>query len=300
MKKKLFVFLIAILLVLQSSLFVAVADTQVEAEPEVDPNPNPNGYFIFNTLLVRTTEYRNPKNYAVGNEWLFLNEVAFSVSINGDVTTEAEAKELLAKDGYLDYTVRFWDSEHFLESLERLNQRDDVIKAELIYTTEDDPNLVGIDERGNFYAAGDLLIDGNFYIKTADYKNGGELNGIPVTSIFCLYAKDDYHSYVIRMDNTVDLKEAADAFAQIEGVDEVIYNHFSFPDEWLGTRKVADVDDDGDIDSMDYVLLKRAYFGTYDIHGNQLVRCDVNRDDLIDSMDYILAKRIYFGTYSAE
>ena len=209
-------------------------------------------------------------------------------------------EELLAKDGYLDYTVRFWDSEHFLESLERLNQRDDVIKAELIYTTEDDPNLMGIDERGNFYAAGDLLIDGNFYIKTADYKNGGELNGIPVTSIFCLYAKDDYHSYVIRMDNTVDLKEAADAFAQIEGVDDVIYNHFSFPDEWLGTRNVADVDDDGDIDSMDYVLLKRAYFGTYDIHGNQLVRCDVNRDDLIDSMDYILAKRIYFGTYSAE
>ena len=169
----------------------------------------------------------------------------------------------------------------------------------MIYTTENDPNLMGVDENGNFYAAGDLLIDGTIAINTADYKEGGELNGIPVQSVKCISSWKGINYYVIYLDNTVNLKEAAEAFAQMDGVEDVEYNLLGFPDEWLGTRNVADVDDDGNIDSMDYVLLKRAYFGTYDIGGNQLVRCDVNRDDLIDSMDYILAKRIYFGTYSA-
>ncbi len=296
MKKKLFVFLVAILLVLQSSFLVAVADTQ--AEPEAEPNPN--GYFVFNTLIVKATEYRNPKNYSPGNEWLFFGEVAISVSLNADVETEAEARELLAKDGYLEYTVKFWDSRDFLGIKERLNEREEVISADMIYNTEDDANLVGTDGRESFYAAGDLLVSGTYAISTADYKDGGELNGIPVKSIKCLAVWDDNYAYTIHIDATVNLKEAKEAFSEIQGINEIGYNYLCFPDVPSGTRNVADVDDDGDIDSMDYVLLKRAYFGTYNIGENTLVRCDVNKNDDIDSMDYVFAKRIYFGTYKAK
>ncbi len=71
------------------------------------------------------------------------------------------------------------------------------------------------------------------------------------------------------------------------------YEDISMVDFMLG-----DVNDSGDIDSMDYVLVKRAYFGTFTFNDQQLKRGDVNKSGDIDSMDYVLIKRAYFGTFS--
>ncbi len=60
---------------------------------------------------------------------------------------------------------------------------------------------------------------------------------------------------------------------------------------------LGDVNNSGDIDSMDYVLVKRAYFGTFTFDDQQLKRGDVNKSGDIDSMDYVLIKRAYFGTF---
>ena len=57
----------------------------------------------------------------------------------------------------------------------------------------------------------------------------------------------------------------------------------------------GDVNANGEIDSMDYVLLKRAYFGTYEVK-NVWVG-DIDDSGLIDSMDYVYLRRAYFGTY---
>lgn len=57
----------------------------------------------------------------------------------------------------------------------------------------------------------------------------------------------------------------------------------------------GDINENGVIDSMDYVLLKRAYFGTYKL--KNIAVGDINSKDGIDSMDYVLLKRAYFGTY---
>lgn len=51
------------------------------------------------------------------------------------------------------------------------------------------------------------------------------------------------------------------------------------------------------IDSLDYVIIKRYYFGNYKFNETQHLIADVNRNNEIDSMDYVLVKRIYFGTY---
>ena len=59
--------------------------------------------------------------------------------------------------------------------------------------------------------------------------------------------------------------------------------------------KKGDVNGNGDIDSMDYVLLKRAYFGTYEL--KELAVGDLNDNGKIDSMDYVYLRRAYFGTY---
>ena len=59
--------------------------------------------------------------------------------------------------------------------------------------------------------------------------------------------------------------------------------------------KLGDVNENGEIDSMDYVYLKRAYFGTYKLKNPEVG--DINRNGEIDSMDYVYLKRAYFGTY---
>ncbi|MBO5869671.1 MAG: InlB B-repeat-containing protein [Clostridia bacterium] len=62
---------------------------------------------------------------------------------------------------------------------------------------------------------------------------------------------------------------------------------------------LGDVNDDKSVDSIDYLLVKRACFKTYELSENETLRADVNADGIIDSTDYLLVKRIAFGTYKA-
>ncbi len=60
---------------------------------------------------------------------------------------------------------------------------------------------------------------------------------------------------------------------------------------------VGDVNMNGKIDARDYLLLKRAYFGTFELQCAQSV-ADINGNGKIDARDYLLLKRAYFGTYT--
>ncbi|MBO5869973.1 MAG: hypothetical protein J6Q89_04410, partial [Clostridia bacterium] len=63
---------------------------------------------------------------------------------------------------------------------------------------------------------------------------------------------------------------------------------------------LGDVNDDKKVDSVDYLLVKRACFKTYELNSDETLRADVNVDKKIDSTDYLLVKRIAFGTYVAK
>ena len=69
----------------------------------------------------------------------------------------------------------------------------------------------------------------------------------------------------------------------------------------LPTFILGDVDNDGDVDADDYIILKRVYFGVtllenLDTPETALLRSDVyNFDSLITADDYITLKRVYFG-----
>lgn len=63
---------------------------------------------------------------------------------------------------------------------------------------------------------------------------------------------------------------------------------------------LGDVNDNGLIDMTDYILVKRAYFGTYKLTDEEFLRADINANNVIDMTDYILLKRAYFGTYILE
>ena len=64
---------------------------------------------------------------------------------------------------------------------------------------------------------------------------------------------------------------------------------------YVGLR--GDINGSGDIDSMDYVLLKRYYFNTFDLDSDAMLRADVDCNEVVDSMDYVVLKRAYFGSY---
>ncbi len=62
---------------------------------------------------------------------------------------------------------------------------------------------------------------------------------------------------------------------------------------------IGDVNLNGKIDARDYLLLKRAYFGTFTLDCS-LEIADINGNGKIDARDYLLLKRAYFGTYTIE
>lgn len=63
---------------------------------------------------------------------------------------------------------------------------------------------------------------------------------------------------------------------------------------------VGDLDQNGEIDSSDYLLLKRVYFTTYFLDEIQKKAADVNFDKSIDTTDYLLLKRACFGSYTIQ
>ena len=59
--------------------------------------------------------------------------------------------------------------------------------------------------------------------------------------------------------------------------------------------KLGDVNDDGKISSMDYVLIKNHILDIKKLSGNAEVAADVNKDNKISSMDYVLVKNHILG-----
>ncbi|MBR5278121.1 MAG: discoidin domain-containing protein [Clostridia bacterium] len=64
-----------------------------------------------------------------------------------------------------------------------------------------------------------------------------------------------------------------------------------------GEGVVGDINDNGKVDARDYLLLKRAYFGTYELTCDDAI-ADINGNGKLDARDYLLLKRAYFGTYT--
>ncbi len=62
-------------------------------------------------------------------------------------------------------------------------------------------------------------------------------------------------------------------------------------------KEFGDISFDDKIDSADYLLLKRARFGTFTLDDGQKARADIDKNKIVDSADYVLVKRIAFGTY---
>ncbi len=61
----------------------------------------------------------------------------------------------------------------------------------------------------------------------------------------------------------------------------------------------GDVNLNGRLDARDYLLLKRAFFKTYDLQCDSTVS-DINLNGRLDARDYLLLKRAFFKTYTIQ
>lgn len=101
---------------------------------------------------------------------------------------------------------------------------------------------------------------------------------------------DDTFVYVVHYVESASGIEAEDVFANVQ-----IVNMPDLCENSSEKSALGDINGNGKIDSMDYVLLKRTYFGTYKLAVISVG--DINLNGKIDSMDYVFLKRAYFGTY---
>ncbi len=62
---------------------------------------------------------------------------------------------------------------------------------------------------------------------------------------------------------------------------------------------LGDVNGDDKIDSADYLLVKRACFGSYTLTEEAKLQADIDKSGKVDSTDYVLIKRMSFGTFVA-
>ena len=60
----------------------------------------------------------------------------------------------------------------------------------------------------------------------------------------------------------------------------------------------GDVNMNGQLDTADYLMVRRAVVGTIELTEDQAALADVNGNGVIDANDYVLVKRLYLGTYS--
>ncbi len=139
--------------------------------------------------------------------------------------------------------------------------------------------------------------------------------GINAPSMIEIYVSSDNQSFKkVGYANPVDSDKKSTVSVEIvlNSAVDARYVQFRFigKSSWIFVSEVevyskgdalfyGDVNADGKIDSLDYLLIKRTSFGTYVLDEDELKRADVNGDGKTDSSDYLLIKRIAFDTYIA-
>lgn len=88
------------------------------------------------------------------------------------------------------------------------------------------------------------------------------------------------------------LRDLAVKLWRIEGVRDVQADEYP---AYADNPVAGDLNADGEVDTVDYMMLKRAVLGTYTIEQNAVADLDGNGE--VDTVDYMILKRIVLGTY---
>lgn len=106
----------------------------------------------------------------------------------------------------------------------------------------------------------------------------------------------------ITLDNSVSARYVQFRIVAAEGKSWMFVSEVEVFEGAAGTEPepdylLGDVNNDGQIDSADYLIVKRGCFNSYTLSADESKRADVDNSASVDSADYVLVKRIAFGTY---
>lgn len=206
-------------------------------------------------------------------------------------TYEGNADELVyvdIEDDVVDFPVLGEDGFYHLNSAD----------GPILYIDLDDPmmNMSDAMGYGQLKAA---VYEGDTVVKIVDYNNA--------FAEYLEYADKDTMLYPLTDDIISIYKnvgEYQDWYGRlIEGDLEDAWMFACYYDENYvapSESKLGDVNNDGEIDKYDYILVKRAVMKTIELTDAQLLVADVNKDGDMDKYDYILIKRHVMNTYVIE
>lgn len=157
-----------------------------------------------------------------------------------------------------------------------------------------------VDENGR--TPNKILIRTNEELDVSQYVKGeaAEFYGLEVFYVqYSVQWKGIYHYSITTVDFLTD--EDLEGWAsEHDFITLAEFSCFMDPADPPEPTVKGDVNRDGVFDSMDYVLVKRCYFGNYPEEELYCDLGDLNGNREIDSMDYVLLKRACFGIYAIE
>ncbi len=131
--------------------------------------------------------------------------------------------------------------------------------------------------------------------KVIDFKpviESGRLCGVALDTPQSVL-RDLFASYNVIIYNKNQNEVSADANVKIGTGFKVRLNSNLF----YNVVVMGDIDGDGSLGSMDYLAVKRAVLGQYNLTATAMRAAEVMDGEDIRAMNYIKVKRAYFGTY---
>lgn len=255
-------------------------------------------------VVLSTNVFYDPDDYtnAEGTEFLGIRIVKLKALFPCKTDEELKAWQEKVGDLYL-YCVKTDGKIPLKDAIKALSEQKTVLAADVnaiidlddeldTYTASESPiNESNVDE----IKASDSFVSSVFELTFEEELDvsqfGGEekgyLFGVGVEQI----EKNDSESgfsYIVTVDGRIPNGLVKTIFEGADGVLSVTA---------FTTYGNGDVNNDGTVDSFDYILVKRLCQATYRGFLSQLGKADVNLDGTVDKYDYILVKRHVFGTY---
>ena len=254
-------------------------------------------------VVLSTNVFYDPDDYtnAEGTEFLGIRIVKLKALF--PCKTDEELKAWQEKMGDLyPYCVKTDGKISLKDAIKALSEQKTVLAADVnaiiepedseTYIASESPiNESNVDEiklRDSFVSSVfELTFEEELDVSQFDGEEKGYLFGVGIEQIEKTDSESGF-SYTVTVDGKIANAIVKRVFEGADGVLSVTA---------FTTYGNGDVNNDGTVDSFDYILVKRLCQATYRGFLSQLGKADVNADGTVDKYDYILVKRHVLGTY---
>ncbi len=225
-----------------------------------------------------TLDVTAPQNYVAGEE------VTVAVTVNN----------IKAENGIQHISGRLYFNADVLGFDFDLRENKKLENTMHKYNEWENASKLAKDSKGRWYILVDAFTAGYEDGKTGEYKYTNLTKGGKLVFCFTFVVKKDSTKYAVAFMPHSYI--SGDYYHDASAVQTTYKGNGSGVVITKGNpNNIGDLNDNGGIDSMDYLYLKRAYFSQYPL--SDITVGDINKNGGIDSMDYLYLKRVYFSQY---